>query len=98
MVIKQLKKQFPHWKRLARKEKQTLANQVLEVVVNTCPPNSHITVPLNELTGTPSIKDTNIMTLSNMERFISEHNRRVIQFFNPAKQKYLQRIFRIVFR
>jgi hypothetical protein len=90
MVIKQLKKQFPNWGRLTRKEKKTLAEQVLAEVKKSCPPASHISAPLNELTGTPSIKDTNIMTLSDMERFIREHNRCVVTLPAPSRKKYLK--------
>ncbi len=91
MVMKQLKKRFPHWKRLTRKEKKTLAEQVLAEVEKSCPPGSEIAVPLNELTGTPSIKDARIMTLAEMGRFISNHNRRIVSFPNPSRQqRYLK--------
>ncbi len=55
-----------------------------------CPPGSHIGVPLNELTGTPSIKDARIMTLAEMERFIDNHNRRIVSFPSPSRKRYLK--------
>jgi hypothetical protein len=90
MVLKQLKKQFPYWKRLARKEKKTLAQQVLAEVGKSCPPGSHISVPLHELTGTPSTGDAKIMSISDMERFIDQHNRRIFQLPAPSRNKYLK--------
>ena len=90
MVVKQLKKQFPHWKRLTRKEKKALAKQVLEEITKTYSSDAKISVPINELTGTPSIQDARIMTLSEMEHFIAEHNRRIIRLPIPSREKYLK--------
>jgi hypothetical protein len=55
MVVKQLKKKFPNWKKLTKKKKKSLAKQVLEEVAKTYSLDHDITAPLNELTGTPSI-------------------------------------------
>ncbi len=90
MVMKQLKKRFPHWKRLTRKEKKTLAEQVLAEAEKSCPPGSEIAVSLNELTGTPSIKDARIMALTEMGHFISNHNRRLIRFPIPSRKRCLK--------
>jgi hypothetical protein len=89
MVVKQLKKNFPNWKRLNRKKKKTLARQVLKETYDTYPFDQNITVPLHELTGTPAIGDAKIMTLDAMKRFIADNKSNIIPFLAPSRKKQL---------
>jgi len=89
IVVRQLKRQFPNWGRLAKKKKKALAKQVVEEVVKTYPSDSEITAPLHELTGAPAIREAEIMTLTDMERFITNHNRQVVELPSPSRNKYL---------
>jgi len=90
MVTKQLKKEFPHWKGLPRKEKRSLAKQVLESVAKDYSYDKEIAVPLNELTGTPAIKKEEIMTVAEMGRFIAEHDRSFLHFPTARRKQYIK--------
>jgi hypothetical protein len=89
MVVKQLKKKFPNWSRLSKKTKKTLAQKVLEETVNTYCFDQDITAPLHELTGTPAIGESPIMTLDDMKRFIADNNSNILPFVAPSRKKYL---------
>jgi len=71
LVIKQLKRDFPDWSRLTRKEKKKLAKEVLEEVTSNYPFGEEITVPINELTDTPFLPE-GIISVSDMEDFIKD--------------------------
>lgn len=90
LVKKQIKKQFPVWKMLKKKEKKTVAKQVLEEVVRTYSFEEDNKVSMNELLGTPDIKIAGIMTLSEMERFIENHNRHILKFPVVSREKYIK--------
>jgi len=90
MVTKQLKKEFPNWKGLPRKEKRILAKQVLESVSQDYPFDQEITVPLNELTGTPAIEAEEIMTVAEMGRFIAGHDRSFLHFPTARRKQYIK--------
>lgn len=55
LVIKQLKTNFPHWRRLTKKEKKALAEQaIIEVMADyNIEQSKHI--PLHELTNMPGL-------------------------------------------
>ena len=90
IVKNQLKKKFPNWKRLPKKKKKALAKQVLEEVVKNYSFEKQVTVPLNELTGTPVIQEADIMTLAEMEQFIADHTRYIVQLPIPSRKKYIK--------
>lgn len=90
IVKKQLKKRFPNWNRLSKKVKKAIARQVLEEAVKTYSFDKEIAVSLNELTGTPAIRETEIMTLAEMEHFIADQNRNIFRFSTPSRKKYLK--------
>jgi len=90
MVVKQLKKNFPHWSRLNKKMKKSLAKQVLEETYNSYAFDQEITAPLHELTGTPNIEKAKIMTLEEMKRFIADQNSTILPFIAPSRKKYLR--------
>ncbi len=87
IVNKQLKKQFPAWQLLTKKEKKALAKKVLEEVLAGYDLNQKIVAPLPELLGVPQIEKAKIMSLTQMERFVEDHNRWVINFPLPAKKR-----------
>ena len=89
MVVKQLKKKFPRWKRLNGKKKKILARQVLKEIYDAYSFDQVITVPLHELTGTPAIGDAKIMTLDDMKRFIADNNSNIFSFIAPSRKKYI---------
>lgn len=66
LVIKQLKKDFPNWRRLSRKEKKRLARQVLDEVMKDYKSDGLSSVALNELTNTPLPPPVGIIPLSEM--------------------------------
>ena len=74
IVEKQLKKQFPNWKRLKKKEKKKLAREVLEEVVRAYSYKEEINVSRHELLGTSEISSAGIMTVDEMEEFINNQN------------------------
>ena len=90
IVKNQLKKKIPNWKRLPRKKKKALAKEVLKDVVKNYSFEKQVTVPLNELIGTPVIKDAEIMTLFEMEQFIADHTRYIVQLPIPSRKKYIK--------
>lgn len=89
MVVKQLKRKFPHWSRLNKKTKKSLARQVLEETYHSYPFDQKITAPLHELTGTPAIENGKIMTLEEMKRFVANHHSNIIPFLTPTRKTSL---------
>jgi len=87
IVKKQLKKQFPNWRKLPKKEKKDLARQALAEVFNKYDFKQQVTAALPELIGIPDIERAQIMTLTQMEQFIEERNRRLIKFPIPSKRQ-----------
>lgn len=90
MVTKQLKQKFPGWKRLTRKKKKAFAKEVLEYVAKDVSSRAVADVPLNEMTGTPAIRETEIMTLDDMERLISNANRNIFPLPALSRKKHLK--------
>ncbi len=90
LVKKQLKQQFPEWNQLTKREKKELAKQVLEEVVRTYSFDEDIKAPMNELLGTPDIQSADIMSLSDMECFIDNHNKRILKLPVPSKGQYIK--------
>ncbi len=90
LVKKQLKKQFPNWKRLKRREKKELAKQVLGEVVREYSFDEEIQVAMNELLGTPDIQSADIMTIGDMEQLIEDYNKCILRLSVPSKEKYIK--------
>jgi hypothetical protein len=74
LVVKQLKKDFPKWRRLPKKEKRSLAKQALGDVMGSHPPTGVMSVGLNELTNTPA-PPPGIIPLNEMKQFVEETSR-----------------------
>ena len=87
LVVKQLKKNFPDWRRLTRKEKKRLAQQVLDEVVADYTGENLEKVALNELTNTPQ-PPTGLIGLSQMEGFIKETTRCLLRLPSRHWQKH----------
>jgi hypothetical protein len=83
-VRKQLKKQFPNWKRLPKKAKKELARNVLAEVVSEYDFKQEITVPLAELLAIETQFPTKgIISLDQMAGFIDMFNsNRIIKLSN----------------
>ena len=83
-VLKQLKKEFPKWRRLPRKEKQRIAGEVLESVVAKNTGNEPTAdIPIHELTNTP-VPMPGIIKLAEMEQFVEQTTRSLLSF--PVKR------------
>ncbi len=73
-VRKQLKKEFPNWHTLSRKEKKTVSRAVLEEIVNSYDFDKQIETPIHELLGIEEqVSTSGIMTLEEMTYFIENH-------------------------
>ena len=71
LIRKQLKKTYPHWKRLSTKQKKTLAKQVLTAVVEDYDFQQEISTPREELLGIEEqVPVDGIMTLEEMKDFV----------------------------
>ena len=71
IVRKQLKKQFPQWRRLTKKEKKKLANMVLEEVISEYDFKQKVDAPMEELLGIENQLPTkDILSLEEMTQFI----------------------------
>lgn len=89
LVVKQLKKEFPHWSGLTKKEKKDLAKQVLEEVVSGYDFTEEVQVPLNELTGTPVLPE-GLIGVSEMENFIEEAKGKLFKISRWSGKKGLR--------
>lgn len=89
LVKKQLKKKFPHWKRLSRQEKKRFAEQALEEVTSSYPYDQKVDARLNELTGTPMIP-AGVIALGEMAAFIEESRGVLLDLSSARCQKHIQ--------
>ena len=83
LIVKQLKKEFPNWRRLTKNKKKQLAKQVLKEVVAGYDSNQASNVSLSELTGTP-VPPPGIIGLNDMEGFIEKTTQCLLKF--PVKR------------
>jgi hypothetical protein len=83
-VMKQLKKEFPNWRRLPRKEKKRIAKEVLQnVVARNSSAEPATAIPIHELTNTP-IPMPGMIKLAEMEQFMAKTTRGLLRF--PVKR------------
>jgi hypothetical protein len=82
-VLKQLKKNFPNWKKLKRKEKKRIAKEVLAKIFEENSKEEPKAIPIHELTDTP-IPTEGIIKLADMEAFVQNMRRNLLIF--PVKQ------------
>jgi len=79
LVTKQLKSKFPHWNRLTKKEKKTLAQQAIQEVMASYKQEQTQDVSLPELTNMPALP-LGIISLSEMEKYIEDRTRNLLPF------------------
>jgi len=88
LVIKQLKTNFPYWRRLTKKQKKALAEEALRDVVAHYEPQGASQVPLHELTNMPA-PPVGVIQLSEMGKFIEDRTRGFLPFTKHCYQRYL---------
>lgn len=85
-IRKQLKTQYPKWRRLAKKEKKAIARDVFEEVTQNYDFSSPLKVPKAELLGIEDQMATaGIMTIDEMKQFIESYEKSVLFKFNRPK-------------
>lgn len=84
LINKQLKKQFPNWKRLTKKIKKGIAKKVLEEVTTDYDFNQTVSISREELLGIQQqVPTKGIVNLAEMAEFINKiHNSRILKFSN----------------
>ena len=90
-IRKQLKTNYPNWKRLNQKEKKPIAKMVLDEVVKNYDFSRQVKTPLAELLGIEKqLPTAGIMDLAAMERFIEAHQNCVLFKLNRNKRHPLR--------
>ncbi len=75
IINKQLKREHPHWKKLSKKDKKTIATNLLEETVRDYDFSQTVSAPLEELIGIEGqIPTAGIMNLKEMSEFIECFN------------------------
>jgi len=88
LVIKQLKANFPHWRRLTKKEKKVLAEQTIIEVMADYKEEQWKHVPLHELTNMPDVPP-GIISLQEMAKYIDNLNCNLLPFTKQYHHRYL---------
>ena len=71
LIRKHLKKTYPNWKRLSKKQKKTLAKQVLHAVVDDYDFQQEISMPHEALLGIEEqVPTEGMLTLEEMREFV----------------------------
>ena len=87
IVRKQLKKNFPGWKRLNKREKREISNKVLDEVAVSYDFNKEIKMDKSELLGIELQKITSgMMNIDEMTQFIEKHENDVLFKLNTVKR------------
>jgi len=83
-IRKQLKREYPNWKRLTKKEKKAIAKMVLDEVVSGYDTQKEISTDYHELLGIEKqLLNAEMMNLDQMARFIENHiNSKLIKLDN----------------
>lgn len=92
MVKKQLKKEFPNWNRLTKKEKKNISNQVLEEVFENYDENEAQHILDEELLGIENQHSMRgIKTLQEMAEFIEKHQSGILfKFKSKTRNSHIQ--------
>ncbi|MCP3927426.1 MAG: transposase [Desulfobacterales bacterium] len=92
IIRKQLKKEYPNWKRLTKKEKRNIAAMVLNEVVKGYDFNQQIDTPEYELLGIEEQKpNSKIMNLEKMAQFIDNHyDSMLFRLKNKTRHSYIK--------
>ena len=87
IIKKQLKSQYPNWKRLKRKIKKAIAKEVLKEVTATYDFTNTITIPKEDLLGIEEQAPTQgIMSIQDMAKYIKKVNESSIVRYNSYKR------------
>jgi hypothetical protein len=90
IIRKQLKKQYPNWKRLSKKQKRAIAKAVLNEAIAEYDFEQDIQVPLEELIGIEEQSPTNgIMNLEEMTHFVDVFTSSKLRRFNSYDRSKL---------
>jgi len=93
LIRKQIKKQYPNWRRLNKKEKKAVLSNVFEEVISACNSEDKIDMPLEEMLGIADQMPTgDMMSLSEMAEFIESYqDSKIIKMshYNP-KASYIK--------
>jgi len=74
LVTNQLKRKYPKWKRLTKKEKTNIAKKVLDEVVDEYDFDKNIEVPMNELLGIKDQKpNAKIFSIEEMKQYVENY-------------------------
>lgn len=85
-ITKQLKREYPDWKRLTKKEKRAIAKQVLSEVVENYDFDQEIEATAAELLGIDNQSiPPGILTLDQMEQLVKDHETGVLLRLYQAK-------------
>jgi hypothetical protein len=88
LVIKQLKTKFPHWRRLTKKQKKTLAEQAIADIMACYNKEQARQVPLYELTNMPGVP-SGLIPLDEMGKFIDNHNCNLLPLADKSRRRYI---------
>ena len=87
IIKKQLKSQYPNWKRLKRKIKKAIAKEVLKEVTATYDFTNAITIPKEDLLGIEEQTPTQgIISIQDMAKYIKKVNESSIVRYNSYKR------------
>lgn len=89
IVKKQLKKEFPNWKRLRKEVKSQIANEVLKEIVDGYDYSQQPSAPLYELTGTSPVPE-GVIPLNEMKQYIEETRDGTFNFTKVWSQKHIK--------
>ena len=86
IIRKQLKTEYPYWRKLTKKEKKTIAKKVLYEVTASYDFKEEVKTAHHELIGLEEqLPGANIMNLEAMARFIEGHRKSQIFRFTPQR-------------
>ncbi len=89
IVIRQLKYNHPHWKRMNKKSKKKLLKQVMDEVVNNYDYSQALALPIEQLTGVEDqVPTKGIRSLSEMAEYIDNFYRDNLFDFDKRKKPY----------
>jgi len=74
LVRKQLKKEYPNWTRLTKRDKKSIVKEIVDEVISKYDSEKDTDMPLEELLGiSDQMPSDDMMTLSEMAEFIESH-------------------------
>jgi len=89
IVIRQLKYNHPHWKRMNKKSKKKLLKQIMDEVVNNYDYSQALALPIEQLTGVEDqVPTKGIRSLSEMAEYIDNFYRDNLFDFDKRKKPY----------